>query len=129
MLLAQQDARPLVEFTLAPLFEEQGIPLAVMGITVVFMALVLIVIFITLLPQILARVTPTELEQSATSSAIADGELSPEIVAVISAAVAATLEKPHRIVKIRGLTPADLGWSLEGRTQQHQSHQFRNRNR
>ena len=54
MLLAQQDDRPLIEFTLAPLFEDYGIPLAVMGIFVVFMALVLVVVFITLLPRVLA---------------------------------------------------------------------------
>ncbi len=54
MFLAQQGDRPLIEFTLAPLSEDYGIPLAVMGILVVFLALVLVVVFITLLPRVLA---------------------------------------------------------------------------
>ena len=129
MLLAQQDARPLIEFTSAPLWEEHGIPLAVMGILVVFSALVLIVAFITFLPRLLARIADVEPQQPAASPIPVEGELSEEMVVVIAAAVAATLSKPHRIVKIRGLTPAELGWSLEGRAQQHQSHQLRSSNR
>ncbi len=133
MLLAQQDDRPLVEFTLAPLMEEYGIPLAVMGVLVVFAALVLIIVFITILPRILAHVpahdATVELDSGTAVSPAFGGELSAEIVVVIAAAVAETIGKPHRIVKIRGLTPADLGWSLEGRTQHHQSHRFRHRNR
>jgi sodium pump decarboxylase gamma subunit len=129
MLWAQQDARPLVEFTLSPLFEEHGIPLAVMGVLVVFSALVLIVVFITLLPRVLARVSPEESEQPAALPTTVEEGLSEELVVVIAAAVAATIDKPHRVVKIRGLTPAELGWSLEGRTQHHQSHRLRSRNR
>lgn len=129
MLLAQQDVRPLVEFTLDPLWKEHGIPLAVMGVFVVFSALVLIVVFITLLPRILARVSAEESKQPATLPTAFEDEMSEEMVVVIAAAVAATIDKPHRIVKIRGLTPAELGWSLEGRTQHHQSHRLRTRNR
>ena len=129
MPLALQDARPLVEFTLSPLFEEHGFPIAVMGVLVVFSALVLIVVFITLLPRILARVSPDESAQPAASPIAFEQELSEELVVVIAAAVAATIGKPHRIVKIRGLTPGELGWSLEGRTQHHQSHRLQTRNR
>ena len=129
MLLAQQNTRPLVDFTLAPLFQEHGIPLAVMGTLVVFIALVLIVMFITLLPRLVGRQPAKPLESPVAVRATSDDELSPELVAVIAAAVAATLGEPHRIVKIRGLTPAELGWSMEGRMQHHQSHRFRNLNR
>lgn len=127
MLLAQ---RPLVEFTLAPLFEEHGIALAVMGVLVVFMALTLVVTFITILPHLLAGVASPEPAASAPAAPVAlDSELPEELVVVIAAAVAATIVTPHRIVKIRGLTPSELGWSLEGRMQHHQSHGIRNRSR
>lgn len=127
MLFSQQDSRPLIEFTLAPLFEDYGIPLAVMGILVVFMALVLVVIFITLLPRLLAPFSTKNDEQPATLPASAEEELSEETLVVIAAAVAETISKPHRVVKIRGLTPDDLGWSHEGRTRHHQSHRIRPR--
>ena len=137
MLLAQQDARPLVEFTLAPLTEEHGIPLAVMGVLVVFMALVLLLGFITLLPRMLAWGSPKELEPSAATPFappaavpfVAEEELSEEMLVVIAATVAETISSPHRVVNIRGLTPGELGWTLEGRMQHHRSHGLRNRNR
>ena len=110
MLLAQQDSRPLIEFTLAPLFEDYGIPLAVMGILVVFVALVLIVLFITLLPAVFGSAfrrrrgsRPPRCRRSR------EDELPEETLVVIAAAVAETIRQPHRIVRIRGLTPADLG--------------------
>jgi hypothetical protein len=59
------------------------------------------------------------------SPAAASGELSPEIVAVIAAAVHVTLGSGHRIV---GITPSgrdDLVWSLEGRRQIFHSHKVR----
>ncbi len=128
-MLAQQDNRQLIKFTLAPLFEDSGIPLAVMGMLVVFMALVLVVVFITVLPRLLHKYqVPAEAERPVLATA-GEGELPEEIVVVIAAAVAEVMAKPHRIVKIRGLTPDELGWSLEGRTQHHQSHRFRQRER
>jgi sodium pump decarboxylase gamma subunit len=129
MLLAQQDSRPLIEFTLSPLFEDYGIPLAVMGVLVVFVALSLIVLFITLLPRLLSGTVAKASKPSVAQQVLADQEISPEILVVIAAAVAETMSTPHRIVKIRGLTPADLGWSHEGRTQHHQSHRVHHRGR
>ena len=131
MILAQQASRPLIEFTTAPLLEEYGIPLAVMGILVVFSALILVVTFITLLPRVLAVFSAEEEEESAAAPVldISGDELPEQILVVIAAAVAQALEGPHRIVRIRGLTPADLGWSLEGRIQHHQSHQIQHRTR
>ena len=134
MLLAQQDNGPLFEFTLEPLKEDHGIALAVMGILVVFVALVLVVVFITLLPRIVdllhdltAPSVGKESEEAASVPATEEGGLSEEIVVVIAAAVANVLERPHRIVQIRGLTPAEMGWSLEGRMLHHHSHRIRGR--
>jgi hypothetical protein len=57
----------------------------------------------------------------------ADGGVPDEIVAVIAAAVAEVIDSPHRIVRIRGLMPDDLGWMLEGRMQHHASHKLPHR--
>jgi len=127
MLFAQQDTRPLINFTTEPLFQDHGIPVAVMGILVVFMALVLVVVFITLLPHILAPFSRSQQLESAPAQSASDDELPEEMLVVIAAAVAAVLDRPHRIVHIRGMTPADHGWSLEGRLQQHQSHRIQHR--
>ena len=128
MPLAQQQARPLIEFTTAPLFQEHGIPLAVMGVLVVFMALALLAIFITVLPSALRRVTADDRQPTGIRPATTDETLSEEELLVICAAVAATVGQPHRIVHIGGLTPEDLGWSFEGRMQHHQSHRIQHRN-
>ncbi len=127
MLFAQQAERPLIEFTLAPIFEDHGIALAVMGIVVVFIALVLVATFIKILPRILPAPPVAGTQQPQGLLPVEDDQLSEELVAVIAAAVAATVVQPHRIVRIRGLTPEDLGWSLKGRFQHHHSHQLAKR--
>jgi len=129
MLLAQQENQPLIDFTLAPLSEDFGVPLAVMGILVVFLALTLVVVFISVLPHLLASFSKPKAEEAAKVPARGEDELSEEILVVIAAAVAQAIGKPHRIVRIRGLTPAELGWSLEGRMQHHHSHRIQNRAR
>ncbi len=127
MLWAQSDSQPLFQWTLAPLFEDYGIPLAIMGVLVVYLALTLIILFISLLPRIFV-VRPAATGHPVSSSLLIDpNELSDEEMAVLAAAVAEAMGKPQRIVKIRGLTPAELGWSLEGRMQHHQSHRIQRR--
>jgi sodium pump decarboxylase gamma subunit len=126
MILAEQG------FTTAPWFEEHGIPLAVMGIVVVFMALAILVVFVNLLPRMLElgsgrKLKESPIEESPVPELDVEGELSEETLVVIAAAVAETIRQPHRIIQIRGLTPSDLGWSLEGRIQHHQSHRVHHR--
>ena len=123
MLLAQQDTRPLFEFTVAPLLMDHGIPLAVMGIFVVFVALILIASVITLLPKILGVKAPAAPSPAATGSTPPiQEELPAETLAILAAAVEATMRSPHRIVRIRGLTNQEMDWTMEGRMQHHQSH-------
>ena len=129
MLLAQEETNRLTEFSLAPLWEEDGIALAMMGIFVVFMALVLIVVFITLLPRLLAPFTDTGQEAEATVPVVSEGEIPEEILVVIAAAVAEAIDRPHRVVRIRGMTPGEMGWSLEGRMHHHHSHKTQQRGR
>ena len=127
MLFAQQDADPIIQFTLAPLFEDHGIPLAIMGVLVVFSALLLVILFITLLPHVLSWIgaIPAEKEEP-TPIVTGKDELPEETLVVIAAAVAATLSRPHRIVRVGG-QEVDMGWSLQGRMQHHQSHRLQQR--
>ncbi|QEG00776.1 Oxaloacetate decarboxylase, gamma chain [Stieleria maiorica] len=126
LLLAQEESKRLIDFSLAPLTEEHGIPMAIMGIVVVFSALVLIVVFITVLPRLVA---PFIESQPAATPAARDDELPEEVLVVIAAAVAAALDHPHRIVKIRGLGAGEYAWSLEGRMKHHLSHRIEHRDR
>ncbi len=120
--------RMLAQLDWQPLFEDHGIPLAIMGLFVVFAALLLLRIFIGTLPRIIAvldRMFPATAETPPETPVqkVAEG-LPGEIVVVIAAAVAMTLRVPHRIVHTRELSPDDLSWSLEGRLQQHASHRI-----
>ena len=45
-----------------------------------------------------------------------------ETMVLIAAAVAAVVSQPARIVHVRGLTPDDMAWALQGRSQIHASH-------
>jgi len=121
----EADADESFQFTLEPLGEDHGIPLAIMGILVVFMALILVALFIVALPRIMEWLDRMHPEQKPAVAALANDELSEETVAVIAAAVAAVLDRPHRVVHVRGLTPEDLGWSLKGRLSHHASHSLR----
>lgn len=90
------------------------------GFFVVFLSLTLVALLCSIVGYLLRKVASQTLPSR--SSAAAEDELSEEVVAVIAAAVAEVISMPHRIVHIRGLTPEDLGWSLEGRMQHHASH-------
>jgi Na+-transporting methylmalonyl-CoA/oxaloacetate decarboxylase gamma subunit len=130
MLLAEHNDRALIRFTLEPLLEEHGLALAVLGVLVVFVALALVVAFISLLPLMLRRFSVADQDELSSLAGPRDeGELSEEIQVVIAAAVAEIIQQPHRVVRIRGLSPTDLGWSLEGRIQHHESHRLQHRDR
>jgi hypothetical protein len=65
--------------------------------------------------------------KSAVAGAVQTG-LESEIVAVISAAVAAVLDRPYRLVSVQPVVapvPHLNVWALEGRTQIFQSHKIR----
>lgn len=123
----------LAQITFEPLWKDHGIPLAVMGIIVVFAALVLVSVFITLLPHIMAalhRLHPEKVSHRHAKKEAkppAQDELPEEIAVVIAAAVAEAISAPHRIVRTRVLRPDGRGWSLEGRIQHHTSHGRRER--
>lgn len=72
--------------------------------------------------KLFERPAPVVRMPTSTSDEVAD-----EVVAVIAAAVSTMLDRPHRIVHVRGLTPEDAAWALEGRRQLHSSHTFSHR--
>lgn len=115
-----------------PLFQDHGIPLALMGFMVVFVALLMVRVFIGLLPRVMAVLDYCYPEQKRARPRPARHELPSEdlpdeIVAVIAATVAEVVRVPHRIVHTRDLSSENLSWPLEGRLQHHASHKIQHR--
>ena len=78
----------LAQLNWQPLFEDHGFPLAIMGLFVVFSALMLVRIFIGTLPRIVAALDhffPDQ--QHAPQSKATTDEIPDEILAVIAAVV------------------------------------------
>ncbi len=128
---AQVASGQLAQITLAPLWHDEGLPLAIMGMLVVFVVLVLISSVITLLPRLISlleRLQPEKVEPVMAAAKPRNPDAVPEeILVVIAAAAAEVMGTPHRIVRIRGLTPGDLDWALKGRIQHHSSHRITRR--
>ena len=115
-----------------PLFEDDGIPLALMGFVVVFAALLTVRIFIGMLPRVMAVLNHYHPEQekdlpSPARQETLSQDLPDEIVAVIAATVAVIVRVPHRIVRTRDLSSDNMSWQLEGRRQHHASHSIQHR--
>lgn len=61
-------------------------------------------------------------------TALGAGPVEPEIVALIAAAVATVLNRPHRILGVQPTAPAVAwvnAWAIEGRFQHYSSHRVR----
>ncbi len=130
ILFAEEASRGF-RLQVEPLFEDTGIPLAIMGMVVVFAALVLVAVYVTVLPRFAqyleSRFPEPASPQPVAQPSISGDDLPEEVLVVIAAAVAQVIDEPHRIIHTRQLTPLDLAWSFEGRRQQHGSHRPRNR--
>ncbi|MGD9634442.1 MAG: OadG family transporter subunit [Pirellulales bacterium] len=94
---------------------------ALTGMLVVMLSLSLLAMFSSVLARLIRLLAPRPLANRAAAPPPL-GEVPDEEIAVIAAAVAAVIDARHRIISIRGLTPEDLSWSLEGRLQHHSSH-------
>lgn len=126
-LIAAADvaAKPF-ELTWEPLWDDLGLPLALMGITVVFLALVAITSFISNLPRLMSwieRLSPRAKPEPAVTKPV--DELSEELVAVLTAAVETVLGPGHRVIRTHELTPRELAWAQQGRWQHQTSHKPR----
>lgn len=94
---------------------------ALTGMLVVVLSLSLLAVFSSVLARVMRMFAPRP--RTTRAGALSqNNEVPDEVIAVITAAVAAVIDARHRIVIIRGLTPEDLSWSLEGRLQHHASH-------
>ena len=115
-----------INFTLEPLWHDKGLPLMMMGMLLVFLALILISTFISWLPNIMGavhRILPESEQLAAAKSAKKkDEEDSEEIVAVIAAAVSEALGRPHRVISTREITAREMAWPQQGRWQIQTSH-------
>ncbi len=117
------------QFSLDPLWKDIGIPLAMMGVVVVFVALGMVIVLINTLPRVLERLnlidsaqTPSGLVESLSVST--DDEIPPETLVVIAAAVEEMMRHPYRIVRIKGMSANNMGWVMAARMQHHHSHKM-----
>ena len=149
----KSDVLLLAQLNWDALWEDKGIPLAVMGLLTVFAALILVRVFIGTLPKIMALLAyffpeskPETKEQPQAAAAAVpktpeakpaakaaptptSEEIPEHIVAVIAAVVADIVSVSHRIVRTRQLSSEEMGWALEGRLQHHASHRLQPRDR
>ncbi len=109
----------------------QGTQIAVVGLVVVFTALTgisIILSYFHLLDKMFDRSSAKEpkAETSApapTPALSSAGEITPELIAVISAAVAVAIEQKVQIKHIRyRRSPADQTWAIQGRATVMGSH-------
>lgn len=113
----------------------QGVQIAAVGMTVVFLSLAFIAWILSYFDRIDRLLTyqpqPVPTEAPLTTSGapvIKEGEISPEIIAVISAAVAVALGEKVQIKHIRYRhQPADRMWAVQGRATIMASHAIKRR--
>ncbi|QEG33788.1 OadG family protein [Bythopirellula goksoeyrii] len=117
-----------LHFSLEPLWHDTGLPLAIMGMFIVFVALVLVSTFISKLPHIMALLDKylPQAEQLLIPPKPRGEEIPDEVIAVIAAAVSEALGKPHRIIHTRELTSREMAWPQQGRWEIHASHKPHN---
>jgi hypothetical protein len=136
-LLAAETGGHVLHFTLRPLLEPTGLPLALGGMFLVLVAMALVVLFASYLPLILSRVerlvpvVESIGQQALGSLSDARRKLGDEeaddldadenLMVVLAAAVAVAISEPHRIVFARSHSD-NLAWAREGRRQIHTSH-------
>jgi Na+-transporting methylmalonyl-CoA/oxaloacetate decarboxylase gamma subunit len=110
-----------------------GVQLASIGILVVFLALTLVLLVINSLKYadrfLTRKPTPTQAHRKNQTEPqgglVAEDAISPEVIAVISAAVSVALEKKARIVQIRARSQGDGAWQRQGRATIMASHTVR----
>lgn len=134
LILAVDDAAESSAFSLDPLYQDTGLPLAAMGLLVVFAALILVRVFIGTLPRLMAILEHffPEAEHPAHAAPApeeASDEIPEHVVAIIAAVVTDMVGVRHRILRTRQLQSDDMSWALEGRLQHHASHRLQPKDR
>ena len=124
---AAAPAEESFSFSLEPLWHDKGVPLAIMGMTVVFIALLAISTFISQLPRVMSWIdgVAPQTKPAPVAKLAAKKEEDAELIAVIAAAVEVALGPGHRVIHTQQLTPRELAWSQQGRWQHQTSHKPR----
>ncbi len=65
-----------------------------------------------------------EAQEKKSSGCFEDG-ITPELIAVISAAAAEVLDKPFKLINVGEVSTGASNWSLAGRSSHHSSHKVR----
>lgn len=112
----------MLDLTVDPLIT--GLQIALAGVSIVFIALALVAMALGLLGRVnlpgkASPVAPAPAETAplpAPAAALPNGQLSPELIAVISAAAADMFGRPVRVTSIRyDRQPGAGAWSSSGR--------------
>ncbi len=91
------------------------------GLVVVVSALSCLAVMCTFVGWLLKTIEQQKAEPKLAAPVPEEG-VSEETLVLIASAVSAVVTQPHRIVHVRALTPDDLAWALQGRSQIHGSH-------
>jgi sodium pump decarboxylase gamma subunit len=110
----------------------EGLGLMVVGMTVVFTSLVVIGLMIKVITLLLLREeAPAEpavssVTEPATSPMAPEDEDTPRLIAILTAAAAAALNRPVRVHRVRHLSPQDTqGWVYSSRAGAHRQPAYR----
>lgn len=108
-----------------------GIKISVVGFSIVFIALIVVAFVVKLLQNVDNWLKPKSTKSPSKQKASDEGdegEMSPELIAAISAAVAVAIDTRHKITRIRyRAEPGQSSWSVAGRTSILASHNIRRR--
>jgi len=101
-----------------------GLVLTVVGMGIVFTVLVLIMIMLFSLQAIFNKQKKTSDPEPADSAAVTqEDDTTPEVMAVIAAAVAVAVGRPHKIRRVNLITQeVRTEWKGRGREKLHSSH-------
>lgn len=114
----------------------EGLQLMVVGMGIVFGALILIMIMMLVMNKVVgksasepvkppaARPSPASRAAASRTLATTNGGIPTEVLAVITAAVAVAVGKPFRIHSVR-TTARQAPWAVQGRAAIHRSHRVR----
>lgn len=113
----------------------EGLGLMAVGMTIVFLALVVIGSLVWVTQRLLHEVAEPVAEEAQEPSPIVQGTppaatdndgVSPQLVAVLTAAAMAVVQAPLQITRVRHLQPQDIqGWVHSARAGSHRQPAFR----
>jgi sodium pump decarboxylase gamma subunit len=113
---------------------DEGFELMVVGMGVVFTALVLIMILMIIIravvkmankPKTAPALQPAPAASASTPAQSDDSGMDPQIAVLLTAAVAAVVKRPFRIRQVAQINRNTNAWAEHGRSVHHRSHRVR----